>query len=58
MAPPSGSGLRTASLPEKVGCSAGVVPSRVTTKIATDLQVLTGEGVRLSDNRVDVATIR
>jgi len=37
---------------------AGVVPIRVTTKIATDLSVLTGEGVRLGDNRVVVVTIR
>ncbi|MGC2201093.1 MAG: OmpA family protein [Stellaceae bacterium] len=36
---------------------AGVVPNRVTTKIATDLQVLTGAGFRLRDNRVAVVTI-
>ena len=38
---------------------AGVVLSRVTTKIAgaTDLQVLTGQGVRLRENRVAVVTI-
>ena len=36
----------------------GVVPSRVTAKIGTDLQVLTGEGYRLRDNRVVVVTIQ
>jgi outer membrane protein OmpA-like peptidoglycan-associated protein len=36
---------------------AGVVPSRVTAKIHTDLQVPTGEAVRLRANRVVVVTI-
>jgi outer membrane protein OmpA-like peptidoglycan-associated protein len=37
--------------------SAGVVPSRVTTQVRSDLQVLTGKGVRLRANRVAVVTI-
>lgn len=36
---------------------AGVVPSRVTAKISTKLQVPTGEAVRLRDNRAAVVTI-
>ena len=37
---------------------AGVVPTRVTAKISTNLQVPTGEAVRLRDNRVAVVTIQ
>jgi outer membrane protein OmpA-like peptidoglycan-associated protein len=36
---------------------AGVVPTRVTAKISTNLQVPTGEAVRLRQNRVAVVTI-
>lgn len=36
---------------------AGVVPSRITAKISTKLQVPTGEAVRLRDNRAVVVTI-
>jgi len=36
---------------------AGVVPTRVTARINTNLQVPTGEAVRLRSNRVVVVTI-
>jgi outer membrane protein OmpA-like peptidoglycan-associated protein len=37
---------------------AGVVPSRVTAKISTKLEVPTGDAVRLRQNRVAVVTIQ